>query len=154
MYINKIISGGQTGADRAALDFAILNGIPCGGWCPKGRRSEEGRIPEHYPLKETLSGNYEERTNLNICNSDGTLVFLTGHPDKGTVYTIDQCKAYSKPLFIRQAGAHSSSKEIRKWLMHYRISKLNFAGPREGESPGIYKKAMEFLESELKALCV
>src|ERR1022692_3703229 len=76
--LQKIVSGGQTGADRAALDFAIEHGIPHGGWCPKGRRSEEGPIDVRYELKETPSTVYLQRTEWNARDSDGTVVFSIG----------------------------------------------------------------------------
>ncbi len=72
-FPEKIVSGGQTGVDRAALETALALGIPCGGWCPKGRKAEDGAIPEHYPVTETESATYEERTRLNVCESDATM---------------------------------------------------------------------------------
>lgn len=93
--LKKIISGGQTGVDRAALDAAILLKIPHGGWCPKGRLSEVGKIPDKYLLKETESSDYSERTKLNIHDSDGTLIFVPSTPIKvtdGTLLTIQKSK--------------------------------------------------------------
>src|SRR5947209_11260398 len=87
--IAKIVSGGQTGVDRAALDVALELGLPCGGWCPKGRRSEGGRIPERYPLRETTSAAYPARTRRNVLYSDGTLVLTNGPPTGGTALTIE-----------------------------------------------------------------
>ena len=81
IVVDKLTAGGQTGADRAALDFALEHGISCGGWCPKGRWAEDGLIPEGYPLNETKSPDPAERTGLNIAESDGTLVFTLGEPD-------------------------------------------------------------------------
>jgi predicted Rossmann-fold nucleotide-binding protein len=85
----KVISGGQTGVDRAALDAALTLGIHCGGFCPKGRKSEDGTIPEKYPLVETLNDNYSERTERNVKTADGTLILIAGNPDRGTQLTID-----------------------------------------------------------------
>lgn len=84
----KIISGGQTGVDRAALDAALQLGIPCGGWCPKGRKAKDGPIPDRYPLKETESGSYPVRTEMNVRDSDGTLILTWGRPTGGTALTV------------------------------------------------------------------
>src|SRR5438876_1977372 len=87
MIVSKIISGGQTGVDRAALDVALELGIPCGGWCPQGRRAEDGVIPARYPLRETPWWGYPQRTEWNVRDSDGTLILAEGEPDRGTVLT-------------------------------------------------------------------
>jgi hypothetical protein len=84
----KIISGGQTGVDRAALDAALALNIPCGGWCPKGRKAEDGPIPERYPLQETSSADYRVRTEKNVTDSDGTLILTRGPVTGGTAYTV------------------------------------------------------------------
>src|SRR6266571_9073801 len=84
MVVSKIVSGGQTGVDRAALDVALELGIPCGGWCPRGRRAEDGIIPERYPLIETPTTAYPQRTERNVRDSDGTLVLTVGRADGGT----------------------------------------------------------------------
>src|SRR5437660_8982603 len=96
----KLISGGQTGVDRAALDVAIELGLPCGGWCPKGRRAEDGRIPGRYPLKETPSWVYPQRTEWNIRDSDGTLVLTLSRATGGTALTIHLAKSMRKPVLI------------------------------------------------------
>src|SRR3954465_12097951 len=93
----KIISGGQTGVDRAALDVAMEVGIECGGFCPKGRRSEDGIIPAKYPLTETGTDQYPERTELNVKISDATLVLIDRAQDKGTALSISLCKLHHKP---------------------------------------------------------
>src|SRR5204862_1053873 len=87
--IARVVSGGQTGVDRAALDVALGLGLPCGGWCPKGRRAEDGPLPERYPLRETPWSGYPQRTQWNVRDSDGTLVLLNGEPDRGTRLTIE-----------------------------------------------------------------
>jgi hypothetical protein len=85
--IEKIISGGQTGADRAALDVAIKFNIPHGGWIPKGRKAEDGRLPDKYQLQEMSTASYPQRTEKNVLESDGTLIFSRGEPTGGTRYT-------------------------------------------------------------------
>src|SRR5262245_50786528 len=85
--VTKIVSGGQTGADRAALDVALELGLPCGGWCPRGRLAEDGPIASKYPLQETQSRDYPPRTKRNVQDSDGTLILTWGNPDRGTILT-------------------------------------------------------------------
>src|SRR5437870_6380616 len=94
--LTKIISGGQTGVDRAALDVALELGLPCGGWCPKGRRAEDGPIPARYPLAETPWSGYPQRTLWNVRDSDGTLILVDGEPDRGTQLTIELAKRKKK----------------------------------------------------------
>ena len=143
----KIISGGQTGADRAALDFALRNGIPCGGWCPKGRRAEDGLISLKYPLQETSSIAYPERTQKNIESSDGTVIFYNKKFDAGTGLTLNLCKKLGKPFLIVKLSNSSIKEEFRDWLNNYSIQVLNVAGPRESSEKGIYSKVTSFLEN-------
>src|SRR5262245_12256199 len=98
--LEKIISGGQTGVDRAALDVAILRGIPHGGYCPMGRLAEDGPIPAHYHLTELLSKEYPVRTRENVLAGDGTLILHRGRPRGGTAYTIEVAQERSKPLYL------------------------------------------------------
>src|SRR5438445_1429872 len=93
----KVISGGQTGVDRAALDVALELGVPAGGWCPKGRKAEDGSLAPRYPLTETPSEEYWQRTEWNVRDSDGTLVLTRGAPTEGTAYTIEVAKKLGKP---------------------------------------------------------
>src|SRR6516225_6913367 len=97
MTIAKIISGGQTGVDRAALDVALELGIPCGGWCPKGRRAEDGPIPQRYPLQETGSKEYPVRTAKNVRQADGTLILTRGPSDRGTALSVRLAGKHKKP---------------------------------------------------------
>jgi hypothetical protein len=141
-----IISGGQTGVDRAALDFALNNGIPCGGWCPKGRRSEDGSIPSRYPLKETASEDYSVRTRKNILSSDGTLIIVKdGLMDRGTQLTANLCEQLGKPYFSAGISENSVKECFRKWFEEKNIFTLNVAGCRESSQPGIYNYALEML---------
>jgi hypothetical protein len=138
--IEKIISGGQTGADRAALDFAIEHGIPHGGWCPKDRKAEDGSIAWHYQLKETPSSEYAQRTEWNVRDSDGTVIFsfgatLTGGPKK----TADFAKKHGKPCLHVSAHLHGDRAPdvLRKFVEDHRIKVLNVAGPRASKEPTV-----------------
>jgi len=144
--IEKIVSGGQTGVDRAALDVALKLGIPCGGWCPKGRRAEDGPIAFRYPLKETHSTNYRIRTEKNVRESHGTLVFTWGKPKGGTALTIRFAQKYKRPYLIVDLSERGDPETVRKWVEADQIKVLNIAGLRESESPGIYDRAVHFLK--------
>ena len=135
--ISKIISGGQTGVDRAALDVALELGIDCGGWCPKGRRAVDGVIPEKYPLTETAAAAYNERTLLNVRDSDGTLILNQGALQGGTAYTVAVAQRLSRPCLLVDLGDRFDAKGIADWIANERIRILNVAGPREEKCPGI-----------------
>ena len=145
----KIVSGGQTGVDRAALDVALELGLPCGGWCPKGRRAEDGTIPEHYPLQETATDAYPERTELNVRDSDATLVLTRGKPDRGTALTVKLARRLRKPCRIIDLATPEATQAIRTWLIAHEVKTLNVAGPRESSQPGIRQEAESFLRSVL-----
>ena len=145
--VEKIISGGQTGVDRAALDMALELGIPCGGWCPKGRKSEDGPIPNRYPLRETGSASYPVRTAKNVQDSDGTLVLTMGPPMGGTALTIKLAKGKRKPFLVFDLNKCRDALLTRTWILTNRIKILNIAGPRESECPGVYHQACEFLRA-------
>ena len=149
LHTLKILSGGQTGVDRAALDHALKYRITCGGWCPKGRLAEDGSIPLKYPLVETPTDKYPERTEWTIEHSDGTLIFTIRECfDQGTLLTRQICRQYKKPcLVIDLDHPHQSQYEkIKSWVNESDIHTLNIAGPRESAIPGIYEKTMLFLE--------
>lgn len=148
--IIKIISGGQTGVDRAVVDFAMHNNIPCGGWCPKGRLSENGKISNKYPLTETSTTDYIERTEKNIKDSNATLIIHAGKIDKGTKQTIELCIGYYKPLCKINLKDKQSITELINWIEENNIDVLNIAGPRESHSPGIYNETLYFLNSLFK----
>src|SRR5213080_1459301 len=105
--ISKIVSGGQTGVDRAALDVALELGIPCGGWCPIGRRAEDGVIPDRYPLRQAPSANYADRTALNVRDSDGTLILARGPLRGGTALTKTFAERYGRPYLVVDPRAPS-----------------------------------------------
>lgn len=141
----RIISGGQTGVDRAALDVALALGLPCGGFCPKGRRAEDGPIPLMYPLVETKSAHYAARTWANVVSADATLILsplpLTG----GTLLTRKACLSLGKPFLVVNPGHRQEVCAVERWLEEKRVRVLNVAGPRESQAPGIYRLAKAFL---------
>lgn len=141
----RIISGGQTGVDRAALDVALALGLPCGGFCPKGRRAEDGPIPLIYPLEETKSARYAARTWANVGSADATLILsplpLTG----GTLLTRKACLSLGKPFLVVNPDHRQEVCAVEGWLEEQRVRVLNVAGPRESQVPGIYRLAKAFL---------
>ncbi len=146
----KIISGGQTGVDRAALDVALELGFPCGGWCPKGRRAEDGAIPDRYPLQETSSSDYRVRTEKNIEESDGTLVLAWGPPVGGTALTLKLARRHHKPHFVVDLVQGGDALSVRGWAWTKKVRILNVAGPRESEAPRIHARAVSFLQEVLR----
>lgn len=144
----KIVSGGQTGVDRAALDVALDLGIECGGWCPAGRWAEDGPLDARYPLRETPPADPEQRTEWNVRDSDGTLL-LTGGASPGTDLTRDVACRLGRPVFSWPADAIEDVGLFRRWLQVHGIQTLNVAGPRESESPGIYRQARQILRAYL-----
>jgi hypothetical protein len=142
-----VVSGGQTGVDRAALDVARERGLPCGGWCPRGRRAEDGVIPERYALKETPSSDYSERTEWNVRDSDATLVLTWGPPTGGTAHTIERAVFWGRLLLIVDLSGTPGPSLVRDWLRSEGVRVLNVAGPRESGRPGVYAKARRLLES-------
>lgn len=144
---DKIVSGGQTGVDRAGLDAAIQHGIPVGGWCPAGRRAEDGSIPDCYPLQETKARNFAVRTRRNVKDSDGTLVLNLGELEGGTLQTVDYAQKIGKPCLVVQLDAveRPDVDAIVNWLKMHSIKTLNIAGPRESKRPGAYQIGFTFL---------
>lgn len=149
----KILSGGQTGVDRAALDVALRLGIPCGGWCPKGRLAEDGVISERYPLQETPLADYFQRTEWNVRDSDALLILCSGPLAGGTRKALDFAqntqKPSQKPSMILDLRNTPDTATVHRTLRHFKI--INIAGPRESEAPGIYALASAWLERWLRA---
>jgi hypothetical protein len=139
----KIISGGQTGVDRAALDLALSLGLPCGGWCPAGRAAEDGTIPARYPLRETATAEPDERTERNVRDADGTVIIRPGSPlQGGTKRTADLCGKHSKPLLLidaSRAPALELAAQLDTFVSQNQIEILNVAGPRASEWPQGYE---------------
>lgn len=153
MRLKRIVSGGQSGVDRAALDVAMRLGFGCGGWCPRGRLSEDGSIPMNYPLKETPTPAYAERTEWNARDSDGTLVLTWGPPANGTAFTVDMAHKHGRPVLVIDLDRRAANlDEVHTWLLENGIRTLNVAGPRESKCPGIYEDASAFLEALLSRL--
>jgi len=149
LLIRKIISGGQTGVDRGALDAAIALEIPCAGWCPRGRRAEDGRIPARYPLVETDSTAYRVRTERNVRESAGTLVLCVGRPRNGTALTCSFARRLAKPLCVVDLADPLPLDAIRDWIATHHIHTLNVAGPRESAQPGIQRYTAAFIRALL-----
>lgn len=143
----KIASGGQTGVDRAALDVALELGMECGGWCPKGRRAEDGTISLRYPLKETSSTEYAERTECNVRDSDATLILAIGDLHGGTLLTAEFARRLQKSLLVVDLKSEDTlnARLVDDWLNKTEIKVLNVAGPREESNQPIYQKAASFL---------
>ena len=151
----KIVSGGQAGADRAALDWAIRRGVPHGGWCPRGRKAEDGPLDRGYQLQETASADYRPRTRQNVIDSDGTLVVNIGALDGGTLETVQFAKRFRKPHLVLQldsAPIDECSGQLGAWLRREAIAILNVAGPRESKRPGIYALTADLLDRALGSL--
>jgi Circularly permutated YpsA SLOG family len=151
----KIISGAQTGVDRAALDVALKHGMECGGWCPAGRLDELGRIPEHYPVKELEHGGFAERTLQNAKGADGTVVIYREQLRGGTEFTLDCCKQLNRPHTLIDAAkmsAEAAAKLIADFVCENKIDTLNAAGPRQSEWPDGYDFTFRALETFVKAL--
>jgi hypothetical protein len=146
---DRIVSGGQTGADRAALDWAIANGVPHGGWCPKGRRAEDGVIPGDYDLRETDGDTYEERTRLNVRDSDGTVIFsIAAELKGGSAVTEMLARELGRPV-LHLPWARSAVEapgRLREFVERERIGVLNVAGPRASEEPEVGEFVRQVLD--------
>jgi hypothetical protein len=144
-----VISGGQTGADRAALDVAIKLGLQHGGWCPAGRRAEDGAIEAQYQLRETESSRYRQRTRRNVLDSDGTLVLNLGRLDGGTLETVRIAERAGRQHLVVQldddARPADRVDQVARWIERAGVERLNVAGPRESKRRGIYLAARVFL---------
>jgi len=153
MTVKKIISGGQTGADRAALDFAIEHGIPHSGWVPKGRKAEDGAIPGTYQLQEMPDSNYSKRTEKNILDSDGTLIVSHGSLKDGSALTQFLAEQHGKPCLhvdLDTLSAENGAILVNSWIEDNNIQVLNVAGPRARKDPEVYQATRKLLEVVFK----
>ena len=146
----RVVSGGQTGVDRAALDTAFALGIACGGWCPRGRKAEDGAIDQRYPLAETPSARYSQRTRWNVRDSDGTLILTEGPPTGGTELTWRIAERLGRPCHVVDLSQTRAIVPVVSWIRSNGIEVLNIAGPRESTCPGIGKRAKKYLTGLLE----
>ena len=145
----KIISGGQTGVDRAALDAALKHGIECGGWCPAGRLDEFGKIPDRYPVKELEHGSFVERTMQNVTDSDVTVIIYLDKLRGGTEQTVRFCIEQKRPhklIDAAEISAENAADSIFNLVRENKIDILNVAGPRQSEWPGGYYYSFRALD--------
>lgn len=154
-FCERIVSGGQTGADRGALDFAIKHGYTHGGWAPRGREAEDGLIPLKYQLIELADGGYRQRTRRNAQDSDGTLIVNLGDLDGGSLATHAFALKFGRPCLVSQLDdgvTVAAAANVLAWLREHGIKTLNVAGPRESKRPGVYRLTVELLEAVDAAL--
>jgi len=160
--LDQIVSGGQTGVDRAALDAAAERGVATGGWCPRGRRAEDGRIPDNYPLRETEARSYAVRTEWNVRDADGTLIIVLDEISSGTQLTLNVARKLQKPAVVvhlrpsDSPGLFSDTNSLNEqldsvvgWLQQHRIRVLNVAGPRGSSHRDVYPEARRFVTALL-----
>jgi hypothetical protein len=152
--LRKIVSGGQTGVDRGALDAALDAGFPCGGWCPRGRKAEDGAIPPRYPMVEMQATAYRARTKQNVSESDGTLILFFGALSGGTLQTLRIAEALGKPVLTLDCNAkpiEDAAVEAAAFVRLNGLETLNVAGPRESSQPGAAQHARELVREIIDA---
>ncbi len=149
----KVISGGQAGVDRAALDAAMELGLPVGGWCLRGRLCEDGMVPDRYPLWETRSSEFHVRTQRNVESSTATLILTRGTPTGGTRYAVEIATSMRRPLLVLDLTRPDRDpvEQVVEWLEEVQPRVLNVSGPRESGAPGIAMEARRVLEDALRA---
>jgi len=148
----RIISGGQTGVDRGALDAAMDSGAACGGWCPTDRRAEDGPLSEHYPLKALPDAGYKQRTRQNVMDSDATLIIYFHKLEGGTAYTLQLCRQQHKPFFTIDAGVtaiETALADTQNFIKLHGIEQLNVAGPRASKEAKAYPYSYRLIDALL-----
>lgn len=146
MTLKRIVSGGQTGVDRGALDAALDAGFSCGGWCPHGRLAEDGVIPARYPVVELPGAGYEERTLRNLLEADGTAILYLDELEGGTRRTAEHCAKQARPHVLIAAAGRApgdAAREIAAFVERHRVATLNVAGPRASKWPRARDYAFE-----------
>jgi hypothetical protein len=149
VWLQKIISGGQTGVDRAALDFAIKHNIRHGGWVPKGRKAEDGPLPRKYHVRELLTESYRERTERNVLGADGTILISRENLTGGSALTRELAKSHKKPwihIDLRNLSATMAAARIISWIKKNNIITLNVAGAKASKDPYIYEAVIDLLD--------
>ena len=149
--LERIVSGGQSGVDRAALDAALEAGFPTGGWCPAGRRAEDGPIHDRYPLRE-LDGGYLARTERNVIDSDATLIVHFGPLSGGTLRTFEFCRKHRKPCLLvdgAELTPEQAASKVLEFIRQHPVATLNVAGPRASGNARAYPFAHALLEKVL-----
>ena len=148
--VSKIVSGGQTGADRAALDIAVKVGITHGGWIPKGRLAEDGVLDDKYQLREMETSKYNRRTEQNVIDSNGTLIISHGELTGGSEFTREMAIYHNRPWLhvdLNNTIAFQAAEKIRIWIAENEIKVLNVAGSRASKDPDIYNATADILEA-------
>lgn len=148
--IEKIVSGGQTGVDRGALDAAIACNVPHGGWCPKGRVAEDGPIAQCYQLTELDSRDYASRTERNVIDSDGTLILCRHALAGGTLLTYRLARRWRKPLLRVRLERTIAYDQIAAWINCHQIRILNIAGPRGSSETGLQQLTQDIVTKLLR----
>ncbi len=146
LRLGKVISGGQTGVDRAALDAALVVGLAVGGSCPRGRRAEDGVVPARYPLTELDRADYAARTERNVLDADATLIVKRGELSGGTALTLRLARRWHRPVWVVDVMDPPMVSRFIGWLRDHEVAVLNVAGPRESGAPGIHRQAWRLLE--------
>ncbi|WP_218127004.1 putative molybdenum carrier protein [Catalinimonas alkaloidigena] len=149
----RIVSGGQTGVDRAALDAALAGGVPCGGWCPSGRAAEDGPIPERYPLQEMADGGYASRTKKNVRTSDATAILYFGELSGGTQLTVFFCIQERKPYKLidgKEIPPERAAVLLAEFCREHAVQTFNVAGPRASTDARAYPYAYEVISAFLQ----
>lgn len=150
----KIVSGGQTGVDRGALDAALACGAPCGGWCPPGRTAEDGVIGARYPLTALARGHYRERTRRNVRDSDGTVILYFDVLEGGTELTARYCREQRKPYLLidgRRTTVADAASQTAAFVSGHGVRILNVAGPRASKAAAAHDYARRVIEAVLRA---
>ena len=151
----KVVSGGQTGVDRGALDAALELNLQCGGWCPQGRLAEDGAIPEQYPMQEMESDDYRDRTRKNVLDSDGTAIIYFGEIEGGTESTLDDCVQLAKPYQLingAETQTGQAAKLIADFVRERGVQTLNVAGPRASKVERGHKYAFDTVRMAIDQL--